>query len=74
MGRNHEASLQFSWALDFSRSGSSSQLREEIDQAYHNQNSLDLASGADDFLPLDDPSIEDGDPQEEEEEGSMGVD
>ena len=62
-----------SWALDFSRSGSSSQLREEIDQAYHNQNNLDLASGADDFLPLDDPSVEeDNDP--EDEDNSMGVD
>ena len=62
--------MQFSWALDFSRSGSSSQLREEIDQAYHNQNTLDITGdGADDFLPLDDPSV-DGD----EEDGSMGMD
>ena len=27
--------LQFSWALDFSRSGSNSHVREAIDRAYH---------------------------------------
>lgn len=42
-------------------------MRDEIDQVYHNQNTLEPASGADaDFLPLDDPSVEGG---EEEGEG-----
>lgn len=71
LNRDHEACLQFSWALDFSRSGSSSQLREEIDQAYHNQNSLDLGSDADTgFLPLGEPSIEGG--EGSFEEGELG--
>lgn len=37
MNRLHEAVLQFSWALDFSRSGASRHIREEVDQAYNLQ-------------------------------------
>ncbi len=66
LNRTHEASLQFSWALDFSRSGCpNNQLREEIDHAYHNQNDSDIRgdSGDADFLI----------PEEDEEDSFVGV-
>ena len=64
MNRLHEAVLQFSWALDFSRSGASRHIREEVDQAYNLQDTL---TGDDDsyFVPHYDSEEE----EEEEEEG-----
>ena len=69
LNRTHEAALQFSWALDFTCSGQNSQLREEIDQTYHNQNSLDRRDDSDGFLELDDSQEE----EEEEEDSLEGV-
>ena len=50
LGRSHEAILQFSWALDFSRSGANSRVREEIDRAYHSHNTS-LMEQESDFVP-----------------------
>ena len=70
LNRSHEAVLQFSWALDFSQTGSNSQLREEIDQAYlaHNPPG-DHAMEDSDFAAYSDP---DGPSEEVEGEGEMG--
>lgn len=75
LNRTHEAALQFSWALDFSCSGQNSQLREEIDQTYHNQNSRDLRDDSDaDFLVLSDSQEEEGEGEGEgEEEAGDGL-
>ena len=55
--------LHFNWALEFGRSGPSSQLREEIDQAYHHQDSSS-EQGRDnmeeDFQVLSDSRLEEG--------------
>lgn len=56
-----EAVLQFNWALEYGRNGPSNQIREEIDQAYHNQNSSDLRNDSDvDFHVLSDSQNEEG--------------
>lgn len=73
LNRTHEAALQFSWALDFTCSGQNSQLREEIDQTYHNQNSLDCRDDSDGFLDLND-SQEDGEGDSLEGVGLGGED
>ena len=88
LNRTHEASLQFSWALDLSRSGCpSNQLREEIDHAYHNQNALDVhgeSADADFLIPEDREEVggvddfvvpeEEKEESEESESGVGGVD
>ncbi len=56
LNRPHEAVLQFSWALDFNRSSGNTQIREEIDQVYHPQDTSALEQSNDsDFIPHSDP-------------------
>ena len=61
----HEAVLNLSWALDFSRSGGSCHIREEVDQLYQ-MNSREEAGEADDLFTVHSDTEEEG---EEEEEG-----
>lgn len=63
--RPHEAVLNLSWALDFSRSGGSCHIREEVDQLYQ-MNSREEAGEADDLFTVHSDTEEEG---EEEEEG-----
>lgn len=65
--------LQFSWALDFTRSGPSVNVREEIDRVYHaDQNSSADSEG--DFLVLNDESLDMAGPGMEEGEEEGGSD
>lgn len=64
LNRPHEAVLQFSWALDFSRSGTSSHIREEVDQAYNPQDTLNGEEDESYFVPHYD-SDEEGETNED---------
>lgn len=56
LNRSHEAVLQFSWALDFSRSVPSSHIREQIDQVYHEHTAHSVEQVEEsDFVPYPDP-------------------
>ena len=76
LDRTHEAALQLSWALNFSRSGTNSQLREEIDQAYHNQNTSDSGNDESDvyILPVDDPTSDEEEREDNESDSSVRMD
>ncbi|CAI8035893.1 Cell division cycle protein 27 homolog, partial [Geodia barretti] len=67
--RPHEAVLNFSWALDFSRHGTNSHIREEVDEMYQ-VSEAEGRNAEDDFFvhhsTSEDPS------QLEEEEGGGG--
>jgi tetratricopeptide (TPR) repeat protein len=61
--RPHEAVLNFSWALDFSRHGGNSHIREEVDEMYQVSEGEGGNGGEDFFIPHsdgeDDPSQQD---------------
>ena len=70
--RPHEAVLNFSWALDFSRHGTNSHIREEVDEMYQ-VSEAEGRNAEDDFFvhhsTSEDPSqLEEEEGEEEEEE------
>lgn len=74
--RPHEAVLNFSWALDFSRHGGNSHIREEVDEMYQ-VSELEGRNIDEDFLVHQsdsDSSEQDGDVVEERERERGEVD
>lgn len=65
LNRTDEAMIQLSWAMDFMKTSSNNQIKEEIDQAYHlHDNSASSNHGDSDFTPHSDA-------EEDESDGSV---
>lgn len=61
LNRIPEAILSFSWACDFGKTEAGSQIREEIDQAYHGQTEGQHDNELDSFFLDEDVDMDSGD-------------